>query len=339
LQVFFVLFILPAVASMKKLHPNLVKITRLLSDGGYHSGDELGQTLAITRSAVWKVIKKLQQCGVKIHSAKGKGYALAEAISLLDKQQIKKQLLPAHRAAVDIQVFASVTSTNDYLKTHPEPRHLIKICVTETQTQGRGRFKSQWYSPFGKNIYFSCRYSFQKDIAELTGLNLVVSLAVLKTVQQCGVVSDLSVHWPNYISWRQKKLACCLIEMNAEANGGCDAVIGIGINVNLLTTDTDFSWASMAQALGKEIDRNMVCARLINHLVPYLQQFAEQGFSSFKKEWLSHDGLMKQSISLSRPQGQVCGTVLGINDRGHLLLQTEDQCITAYSTGDSVLFL
>lgn len=76
----------------KKLNPSLVKLVALLSDGEYHDGNTMGDQLQMTRSAVWKTIKKLEQYGVKIDSIKGKGYALDETLILLDHASIKKIL-------------------------------------------------------------------------------------------------------------------------------------------------------------------------------------------------------------------------------------------------------
>lgn len=317
---------------MKTLTPNLIKIARYLSDGQYHSGDALGAALGITRSAVWKAIKKLAQYGVPVDSIKGKGYALTEPLFLLDKHKINKL---AHHPGLDIKVFASLASTNDYLQTHTEPKRKIKICLAETQTQGRGRLHRFWYSPFGKNIYFSCRYSFQKDLSELAGLSLVTGLAIFKTMRDFGIHSELFVQWPNHIVWRQKKLAGSLIDLTAEANGGCDAIIGIGINVNLLQANVNFAWTSMREAVGQCLDRNEICAVLIKHLLNYLAEFTQQGFTAFKKEWLAHDYLMKQYISLHSQQQDIQGRMIGINDQGHLLLQTTDQRIQTFATGDS----
>ena len=92
---------------MKELHPNLIKITRLLSDMHYHSGDELGKSLGITRSAIWKALKKLEQNGIKIDSVKGKGYALTEPLLLLNKQLIKKRLKLIDTTPIDLKIFAS----------------------------------------------------------------------------------------------------------------------------------------------------------------------------------------------------------------------------------------
>lgn len=321
---------------MKELHPNLIKIAGFLSNCEYHSGDDLGKSLAITRSAVWKAIKKLEHYGIQINSMKGKGYVLTEPLVLLDRQYIKKHLRITDPNDIDIKVFASLASTNDYLHQHPNKKNKISICLAETQTQGRGRLGRSWLSPFGKNIYFSCRYSFQKDVSELAGLSLITGLAILKTLRQCGIANDLAVQWPNHIVWQSKKLAGSLIEMVAEANGHCDAIIGIGINVNLRHADTAFPWSSMTQALGKYVNRNEVCALLASILIEYLTLFSERGFEAFKKEWLTNDYLVNQLVSLSSPKEKIQGLVLGINDYGHLLLQTADQTIRTCTTGDIV---
>ena len=63
---------------------NLVKISELLSDGQYHDGTSIGKKCGITRAAVWKVIKKLEEYGVEIQSVKGKGYLLEAPFILLD---------------------------------------------------------------------------------------------------------------------------------------------------------------------------------------------------------------------------------------------------------------
>lgn len=321
---------------MKKLPANLIKIIDCLNDGNYHSGDELGKMIATTRSAVWKAIKKLELYGVAIDSVKNKGYALKEPLNLLDQQRITKQLKKI-ACPLDIKVFASISSTNDYLQRQPASAK-IKICLAETQTQGRGRFHNRsWYSPFGKNIYFSCRYPFQKDVSEMAGLSLIVGLVMLKTIREFVPDPQLAVQWPSHIVWNQKKLAGTLIELNAEANGRCEAIIGIGLNVNVLTIENGrFPWVSMQQISGQYLDRNAVCIALIHHLIQYLQKFAQQGFLPFKQEWLANDHLLKQTISLNLHGEHFSGQCQGINDFGHLLLQISDQEIRNFAVGEVI---
>src|SRR3990167_4156138 len=100
---------------MKELNKSFIKLVHILRDGHYHDGTTLGKQLNMTRSAVWKVIKKMQKYQINIDSVQGKGYALLEPFILLDKNKIKKKLDTKH--PIVLQIFERTTSTNDYLKT------------------------------------------------------------------------------------------------------------------------------------------------------------------------------------------------------------------------------
>lgn len=72
---------------MKLLSTNLIQIASILSDMKYHDGDSIGAELGITRSAVWKNIKKLEEYGIEVISIKNKGYALKTPLFYLIKQK------------------------------------------------------------------------------------------------------------------------------------------------------------------------------------------------------------------------------------------------------------
>ena len=67
---------------IKKLNANLVKVVGILNDGKYHDGTTIGAKLSMTRSAVWKTIKKLQNYNIKIESIKGRGLCIIRTINL-----------------------------------------------------------------------------------------------------------------------------------------------------------------------------------------------------------------------------------------------------------------
>jgi BirA family transcriptional regulator, biotin operon repressor / biotin---[acetyl-CoA-carboxylase] ligase len=317
----------------RKYNKNLQKLVNILGDGDYHDGNSIGDALQMTRSAVWKMIKKLDNYAVKITSMRAKGYALLEPLKLLELTKIKKKLV---HDKIEIKIFESITSTNGYFKTLRNNKSL-RICLAEQQTQGKGRFNREWHSPFGKNIYFSCFYPFQKDLSELAGLSLVMSLAIIKTLKSYGVDKNLFVKWPNDIFYEDKKISGTLIEIQAESHGVCNVVIGIGINVNMQDDENNLSqpWTSLRKILGQYIDRNELCSRLINYLLNYLQEFNSQGFAPFRKEWMQRDCLANQFITLNTLHEKISGTVTGINDQGHLLLKLEDGKIQVFSAGDA----
>jgi len=321
---------------MKKLQSNFAKLIDILNDGNYHDGTTIGDTLNITRSAVWKTIKKLQSYGIKVDSIKGKGYSLLEPLTLLKKKIIKQGI--SHEN-IHIDVFETIESTNDYLKQIPQSQH-VTICIAEQQTQGKGRLSRSWYSPFGQNIYLSCRYPFQKDVSELAGLSLVVSLAIVKTLENYSLPNAILVKWPNDIIYDNKKISGNLIEIQAESNGICHAMIGIGININMIEDENNAisqSWTSLRKIMACYIDRNQLCISLIDHLITYLEQFAESGLSSFIHAWNATDCLVNKEISLKSGNRKIVGKAMGINTIGHLILQLKDGTQQTFSSGDATI--
>ena len=318
---------------MKKLTGTFIKLASILNDGHYHDGTEIGEALNMTPSAVWKAIKKLENYDIKVDSIKGKGYALLEPLILLNEKTIKKGLASKN---VSLSIFESVNSTNDYLKTHLSKK--IHVCIAEKQTHGKGRLDRTWHSPFAQNISLSCAYPFQKDISELAGLSLVVSLSVAKSLQIYNYPSPLLIKWPNDLIYDNKKLAGSLIEIQAESNGLCHAIIGIGLNVNMLVDESiSQPWTSLRKITANYIDRNQLCIILIDNLINDLAIFENNGLSAFLEEWKSVDYLSNKEIAIKNNGQKICGRYVGINKLGYMLLALEDGSIKGFSSGDSTI--
>lgn len=252
---------------------------------------------------------------------------------LLDKKEIKQGI---KNKKIEVDVFESIESTNEYLKKF-FPNKNNRICLSEQQTCGRGRLNRNWYSPFGLNLYFSCLYIFYKDISELTGLSLIVSLAVVKTLQSY-LSKALKVKWPNDILYANKKLSGILIESQIDSRGGCSVIIGIGINVNMRTDhDNQISqaWTSLCNITKSYVDRNPLCASLTNHLMDYLNQFNTFGLIFFKNEWHSVDCLFNKKIVIQHAKTKISGIAKGINNQGCLLIKMENGETKAFSSGDT----
>lgn len=320
---------------MKKLNTGLSQLVTILNDGQYHDGTTIGQQLGITRSAIWKMIKKLNSYGIKIDSVKSKGYALLEPLILLNKKIIQQGIQAKN---IDLHLFETLNSTNDYLKTLPKKNHAITLCLAEQQTQGKGRLQREWFSPFGQNIYFSCAYYLQKDISTLGGLSLIIALAVAKTLETYALPHIPMVKWPNDVLYDGKKISGNLIEIQAESNGACHAIIGIGININLLpdaVTPITQAWASLRNAAGCYIDRNQFCIILINQLIHHLTLFEQQGLMAFMNDWHTTDHLFNKLIILNVGKQKVTGKAKGIDPQGHLILQLPEGQLQHFSSGDT----
>lgn len=300
----------------------LRNLLQILSDGEFHSGEELGTQLGVTRAAVWKQLKKLETLNIPLSSVKGKGYRLSDAIHLLDEGIIKKGIT----GRLDcLEVLLNTESTNSYLlgkaSDHMGKRYAV---LAEKQEKGRGRRGRTWVSPFGKNIYLSMLWSFSGGIGSLEGLSLVIAIAVERALSDLGV-DQAKLKWPNDVYLDNKKLAGILLEVSGEYSGYCQVVIGIGLNINLSEFDAegiDQPWAQLSEHL-KDTDRNTIAAVLIDHLIKAIEEFSRNGFSSFKDYWTDRDAFINKEVDLILPNLTRSGIAKGVNNKGELVLLTE----------------
>src|SRR5687768_7503058 len=91
------------------------ELVAVFADGKFHSGDELGQHFGVTRSAIWKAVKKLSELGLEVHSVRGKGYRLSSPITLLDQESFLKGLSAPNKIRIkEVEVLGCVDSTNSH---------------------------------------------------------------------------------------------------------------------------------------------------------------------------------------------------------------------------------
>lgn len=322
-----------------KLNQNLVDIVELLNDGQYHDGTSIGNQLHITRAAVWKAIKKLEQYDVPLTAMKSKGYQLTSPLILFNAQHIQSCL--KHKT-LQVDILEKIDSTNDYLKQFTPLNKKVIACLAETQTKGKARLNRTWHSPFAENIYLSIIYPFDKDISELSGLSLVVGLAICHAIEATLHLKNnvLKVKWPNDVLFDGCKLAGTLIEIQAESHGFSEVIIGIGINVNMkqaIKQEITQPWTSLLEKTNTYIDRNDLAAKLIDTLIDYLEKFSKENLSGFIDEWQNRDHLANAEVKLM--SGSTCwqGIASGINNQGHLQVKTKDNKMLSFSSGDATL--
>lgn len=324
---------------MRYLNKELVKIVDLLSDGKFHSDTIIEQQLNIDQAAIWKAIEKLKSYQIPIKSLKNNGYCLSQPLILLDKQKITVSALK--KKSIRLELLEQIGSTNDHLKVVPHKNELV-ICIAEMQIKGKGRFCRSWYSPFGQNIYLSLRYSFDKNIIELTGLSLVCGLAVCYTIEKiCCLSLPIFIKWPNDIICENKKLAGILIEIQSETHGFCLAIIGVGLNVNMqsdVKKKIDQDWTSLINVTKTYQDRNVLCTELIKNLISYLEDFEKHGLIFFRNLWKEKDYLFNKSLHLMKSnQKEFHGIGAGINEQGNLILKLTGGFQKAFSSGEVTL--
>ncbi len=308
------------------------QIILTLVDGKFHSGEELGESLGITRAAISKYMKSLQSLGLDIYSVTGKGYRLATPLELLDQEVI--QSLRQHSQDTPLEVLNIVDSTNQFLKQKIGGLRTGHACVAEAQTAGRGRHGRNWISPFGANLYYSMYWRFDGGYQALSGLSLVVGVAIANSLNLLGV-ADVQLKWPNDVYVYGRKLAGVLVEVEGQIGGHCDCVMGIGINVAMPKDVNGITqpWIDLEEILGERIDRNRLCAVLADELITVLQQFEREQLTPFIQRWCELDCFRMRPIHLINGKQTISGIGRGIDKTGALLLEQNGQ-IKPYVGGE-----
>lgn len=308
----------------------------LLSDGQFHSGEELGQSLGVTRAAVWKKLKKLQSFGVVVHSIKGKGYRLPFPLELLNGDDIHKKILASD---VLVQVCFETDSTNTELKRRIEQGcKLPMLVVTEKQIQGKGRRGRQWEGGVAQNVMLSFGWCFESGTGSIEGLSLAVGVAVARVLDRLGV-SDIGLKWPNDIHIRGQKICGILLEMITNSDV-CNVIIGIGLNVKMVSQEmatVTQPWTDLFTQLNDIPNRNEVVSMLTNELVGICQSFDQgNGMSSLIDEWVKYDILIGSEVIIQSSAKQEIGVVKGISETGALIFDDGESVRHVYGGEVSV---
>ncbi len=303
-------------------------ILNLLADGQFHSGEELGELLGVSRAAVWKHLQKMELLGIHVDSIKGRGYCIEGGLDLLSADKIKNISPRIDQLNLQLDLFSSIDSTNSYLLRHENLTG--RVCISEFQTQGRGRRGRAWVSPYAQNAYLSIGWSFDGGVAAIEGLSLAVGVAIVNALQKQGV-DGVALKWPNDVLYRGKKLAGILIEMVGDPSGYCQVVIGVGVNVAMtkLAGDViDQPWTDLRRVMDANhlppISRNHLVAALIVELGELLLNYQQVGFGYYRQSWEELNAYANEPVVLHNGKQVLKGVMLGVTTVGALRLQTEN---------------
>jgi BirA family transcriptional regulator, biotin operon repressor / biotin---[acetyl-CoA-carboxylase] ligase len=302
-------------------------LLRDLSAEHFTSGAALAIKYGVSRSAVSDALKEASSLGVPIFSLTRRGYRLAAPIDFLGLDEIRKHLRTESNR-LNVSIVEVIDSTNTALLQQASLGAPSGTCLAaELQTSGRGRRGRVWQSALGASLTFSLLWRFEKGVAALGGLSLVVGLAVANALRELGVAAQLK--WPNDILVNDKKLGGILIETQGDMLGPTAAVIGIGLNIRLsedMKAAIDQRVTDIAEVFAENstqklmMSRNALLGAVLRHLVGLLEVFSETGFAPLRDQWRAlhaYDGSLVDVISA---QEKYSAMVVGLDNDGSLVI-------------------
>jgi BirA family biotin operon repressor/biotin-[acetyl-CoA-carboxylase] ligase len=303
---------------------SLDTLLSVLADGQFHSGDDLGELLGVSRTAVWKQLKKVEELGLSLQSIKGKGYCIEGGLDLLSEKAVKQSLSnEADQLIANMEFLTVVDSTSVIAMRQAMQGVSAYVCSAEQQTAGRGRRGRVWNSPYASNIYLSMVWEFAGGAVALEGLSLAVGVVLVDALSEAGV-EGVELKWPNDILYKGRKLAGILLEISGDAAGPCSVVVGIGLNVAMPPdTSIDQPWTDIKTIQPAAADRNRLLALMLNRLMPLLADFEQFRFVAYRDRWQALDAYKGREVAVSLGPELILGTAVGVDDSGALLLDTE----------------
>lgn len=320
------------------------KVLEVLEEkkGDSVSGSELAVELGVSRNAVWKAVKSLQEEGYAITAATNRGYVLAPENDILSVQSVSKYLLPELKS-LQLEVYKTIDSTNTRIKEYAalgKPEGVV--IIAEEQTAGRGRMGRKFYSPQMSGVYISFLFRPKFTAEESLNLTTAAAVAAAEAIEEVSGVKA-EIKWVNDVYCHGKKVCGILTEasVNVENSMLEYAVTGIGFNVRepeggfpeeirdiagpIFLTKDDHGEAS------SDLDaRSRIAAGMINHFWNYYEHLTKK---TFMREYKRRSFLLGKEVrTLSEPS--LIGKAVDVDDDGHLILELPDGSTRSLSSGE-----
>lgn len=236
---------------------------------------------------------------------------------------------------IDIQL-DTVDSTQTYAQQNQSDFDAKKItCISaEEQTKGRGRFKREWRSPKGVNLYTTFYFQLPSKTKHIGSLCQIMTCSFANVLIKEGICPKIK--WPNDIQLSGKKLSGTLCETSSK-NDTVDIFLGIGINVNMSIEDLsqiDQPATSLKAETNKEWDRKDLLEKLKKQFASDLDKFIKDGFTPFHSQFENLLAYIGDTVECFDGEKKWTGVCHSITNEGQLNLYLPNGEIKTLQTGD-----
>ncbi|MCD9021162.1 biotin--[acetyl-CoA-carboxylase] ligase [Cohnella silvisoli] len=305
--------------------------------GEYVSGEEISRKLNVSRTAVWKQVRKLESNGYTIEAVPRLGYRLTGKPSRLSVHELLPKI-NTRNFGRNLRLLDVVASTQDELRRLAEEGASEgTLVIAEQQTSGRGRMGRSWVSPAGKGVWMSLLLRPPVPLPLTPQLTLLAAVALSRAISRVVPVT-IGIKWPNDLLVNGKKISGILLESAAEDERLRYVVVGMGISVNLDAEDYPEELlpkaVSLKMASGEAVNRSDLIAIILEEFERLYGLYLEQGFAPIRSLWEAHAVTLNNQTTLNTPQGPVHGVPRGLDDMGGLKVELADGSYRTVYSGE-----
>ena len=314
------------------------KLLELLEENReeYLSGEELAGTLAVSRAAVWKAVKSLQQEGYPIDAVTNRGYRLSRGGDRLSAPGIRKYLKDACRE-LPITVVEETQSTNTALRALAEagaPEGTVYIA--QSQTGGRGRMGRSFFSPAGTGLYLSLLLRPTTwEPARAAQLTAAAAAAMCEAIREV-TGKEPGIKWVNDLLLDGKKVCGILTEASFSMESGVLEYAVLGLGVNVYPPEGGFP-KELGEIAGAVLDtpgedvRNRLAGEFLNR---FLEGYAHPEDRSFLEIYRRRSVAVGREVTVLSGGHERRAFAFGVDDDCRLLVRYDDGTEQALSYGE-----
>jgi len=314
-------------------NPGLVKVLTFLQTHNteYLSGQDLSDVLRISRVAVWKHIKKIQELGYTVESKQKLGYKLTSNSDELFPWELTSGL-KTKIIGQQSYYFDSIDSTqNQALKMADDPANNGTVIIAAKQTGGKGRSGRKWISPKG-GIWLSIILHPKFDISITTLFPIASALALSNSLEKMLKISP-ELKWPNDLTIKGKKIAGMLVDASLESNRIENLVLGVGINFDVDVKQIEKTLKGSSNFYGvaslSEQKRKIKPIQLVQSFLVEFEKIYELLNSKQTKkiisEWTKRSSTIGKNVELDTRDGKIKGKAIRIDEDGALVVSNKDK--------------
>lgn len=294
--------------------------------GSAVSGQELADTLQISRTSIWKAINLLKEDGYAIEAVPNKGYCLSATSDLLSAEAIRPFLLPELKERPFHILKTTESTNNEAKKIIVDPATTEAIVLSEEQTKGKGRLGRFFYSPPKTGIYMSLILKPHLTTMDATLITTAAAVAVCLAIEKVTNKKP-QIKWVNDLYLDGYKISGILTEAvtNFE-NGTIETIIlGIGLNFRMPLEGFPAELQSIAGSLlsseNPELTRNELIAEIINQFHHIYQEIETREYLEAYKERCFVFG---KKINFKQGKQEFEAVPIDIDQQGGLIVKMKD---------------
>lgn len=299
------------------------------------SGEWIGKRLGVSRNAVWKAMRSLQEDGYRIEAVRNRGYRLAPDSDALSAVGIAGAIRHPIKGLA-IYLHREIDSTNNEAKRRiAAGEGGVFLTVAEGQTAGRGRQGKSFYSPEGSGIYMTLAMPTDLPFADAAWVTTAAAVAVFSAIRDtCGI--ETQIKWVNDLYKDGKKVCGILTEAISDLETGRIHHLVIGIGLNWRTDAFPAELSEIATSLSPAgVSRN----RMIGAIVDAVFDVFRQNDGAYLDLYRRHSMVLGKDITYIQNGVKYEALALDIDEHGGLLVEHPDGSRATLSSGEISLRL